>query len=101
MGGPAGERGSRLDGKGARLGALAVLAAAAAFLVWYERETLFPPEVVETVDPAEAAYRACRDGRFADIDGMRADGVIDENQEKLFKSRADAMCRAQNPPTGG
>ena len=90
---------SALDGLPARLVAAGLVLAAAGFLVWYERETLFPAAVVETEDPALAAYRACRDERYADINGMRADGVIDDAQEKLFKSRAEAMCRSTNPPT--
>lgn len=90
---------SALDRRPARLVAAGLVLAAAGFLVWYERETLFPATVEQVADPALAAYRACRDDRYADIDGMRADGVIDDAQEKLFKSRADAMCRDRNPPT--
>lgn len=94
--------GSPLDGRGARLVAFALFLAAAAFLVWYERDRLFPAEeIAESADPAEAAYLACRAARFDDIDGMRADGVITEEQEALFKSRADALCRSQHPPGGG
>jgi hypothetical protein len=92
---------SRLDGIGARLVAVGLFLAALGFLAWYERDRLFPEEIVETADPAEAAYRACVKGRFADIDGMRADEVITGAQEKLFKSRADAYCRAQHPPGSG
>lgn len=97
--GGAGRPRSALDGRAARLAAAGVVLAAAGFLVWYERETLFPGTVTVTEDPALAAYRACRDERFGDIDRMRADGMIEQAQEKLFKSRADAMCRATNPPT--
>jgi hypothetical protein len=92
---------SRLDGRGARLVALAIFLAAAGFLAWYERDRLFPPEVAESADPADAAYLACRAARFQDIDAMRADAVISAEQETLFKSRADALCRSQHPPGGG
>ncbi|MBP5856612.1 hypothetical protein KAJ83_06305 [Marivibrio halodurans] len=95
----AGRSRSALDGRPARLAAAGVVLAAAGFLVWYERETLFPAAATVSEDPALAAYRACRDERFGDIDQMRAEGMIEDAQEKLFKSRADAMCRATNPPT--
>lgn len=94
---------SRLDGRPARLIALLLFAAAIAFLVWYERERLFPQavEAADPTDPAEAAYLECRAARYADIDGMKADGVITQAQEELFRSRADALCRDRHPPAGG
>ncbi|MEQ8602450.1 MAG: hypothetical protein RIB45_03960 [Marivibrio sp.] len=95
-------RQSRLDGRPARLIALGLFCAAIAFLLWYERDRLFPqPADAEPTDPAEAAYLACREARFDDIDGMKADGVVTDAQVELFRSRADALCRDQHPPSGG
>jgi len=93
---------SRLDGRPARVIALALFCAAIAFLVWYERDRLFPRAAeAEPSDPAEAAYLACREDRFEDIAGMQADGVVTEAQVQLFRSRADALCRDQHPPSAG
>lgn len=46
--------------------------------------------VTDTADPAAP----CIERRFADIDGMVDDGVIEDKQAALFKERAEAMCRA-------
>ena len=36
----------------------------------------------------------CIEQRFAEIDGMIDDGVVNAEQAALFKQRAEAMCRA-------
>lgn len=95
------EPGSRLDGVGARLTAAGLCLAAAGFLVWYERDRLFPPDpAAAPANPAAAAYLECRAERYADIDGMKADGVITQAQETLFRQRADALCRSRHPVGG-
>ena len=44
----------------------------------------------DTADPAAP----CIERRFADIDGMVDDGVVEQEQAALFRERAEAMCRA-------
>lgn len=82
---------SALDRPAARLAALAVLLICVAGLVRVHWDDLFPPEIVAVEDPAAA----CIAERAAGIDRMLADGVIDQNKSALFKSRAEALCRAQ------
>lgn len=89
---------SRLDGRGARLAAAGLCIAAVAYLLWYDRERLFPDEEVSETSSENAAYLGCVGERYAGIDGMKADGVINERQEKLFRSRAEALCRDKFPP---
>ncbi len=43
----------------------------------------------------------CIEARFAEIDGMIGEGVIDEGQAALFRQRAEAMCRATEGDGGG
>lgn len=75
-----------------RLAAVMVMIACAAVLAWHHRADLMPAEAPPE-SPAEAAYRACLAERSAHIDGMIADGVVDEGQAATFKARADALCR--------
>ena len=42
----------------------------------------------------------CLAARAKDIDKMQADGVIDAAQATLFKSRAEALCQAQEGQGG-
>jgi hypothetical protein len=69
-----------------------VFLACLAGLAWLERERLFPPEgaLAAADDPAAACFA----GRVAEIDGMLAEGLIEAPQAELFKTRAEAMCRA-------
>jgi hypothetical protein len=92
---PAGPPGgqSLLDGPVARLGALCILLLVAGSLAWIHRERLFPPEVGMTAEQDPAMI--CLAQRAADIDRMEADGTISAEQAVLFKSRAEALCRAQ------
>ena len=73
--------------------AFGVVLLVVAALAWMHRDDLFPPEAAApAVDDPVAR---CLAERAADIDRMRADGVIDDSQATLFKSRAAALCQAQ------
>jgi len=80
-----------LDRPLARGLALLVLLACLAGLAWLERERWLPSERSAAADdPAALCFAA----RAAEIDGMLAEGVIQAAQAALFRSRAEAMCRA-------
>jgi hypothetical protein len=81
-----------LDRPAARVVALAVFAAMAALLAFIHRDDLAGAPG-EAPSPAAAAYRACLAERHAAIDGMVAEGVVDEARAALFKTRAAALCR--------
>jgi len=85
---------SHLDRPLARAAALGVVALVALFLGYFHREDLFPPEA-PALSAEDQAIAACLAQRGTDIDQMASDGVIDENQAKVFKTRAEALCRAQ------
>ena len=91
-------RSSTLDRPLARIGALGVFLCAAAALAFMHRDDLFPPEPAAIA--ADDPVALCLAARAADIDKMRADGVIDEAQATLFKSRAEALCQAQQGQGG-
>ena len=83
---------SALDRPWARLASLGLFLAAAALLAWLHRDDLVPPEpAVAADDPVQL----CLAGRLADIDQMRADGVIGADQAELFAQRAAAFCEDQ------
>ena len=67
---------------------------AAGLLLYIERDRFLAAEPPDT-DPALAALRACVGQETAPLDKMLADGLIDEDRAKLFRSRAEARCRAQ------
>lgn len=73
--------------------AIAVMIASVAVVAWHHRDDLMP-SAGPPPDPAKAAFLACMEKRGGDIDGMVADGLVGEDQAALFKSRAEAMCRA-------
>lgn len=52
------------------------------------------PALPATDNPALAA---CLERRIGDVDQMLADGLITEPQSISFKTRAEDLCRAQNP----
>ncbi len=94
-------RRSLLDRPVARLMALAVALAAAAGLLALHRDDLFPPE--QAAKPAaDDPFSRCLAQRSADIDRMRADGIIDDGQSVRFKANAEALCwdqtRGNAPP---
>lgn len=85
--------GSRLDRPLARLGALGVFLAVAALLGYIHRDDLFPPPA-SAADPNDPVA-LCLAERLPGIEGMLADGTINETQAEAFKSRAEALCQAQ------
>lgn len=92
-------RPSALDRPIARVVALVVFLAAAGALAWMHRDDLFPPEPAAVA--ADDPVALCLAARARDIDKMRTDGVIDDAQAKLFKSRAEALCQAQHGQGAG
>ena len=86
-------KGSTLDRPLARVAAVGVLLCVAAALAFMHRDDLFPPEPAAVA--ADDPVALCLAARAEDIERMRADGVIDEAQATLFKSRAEALCQAQ------
>ncbi|MGI9507898.1 MAG: hypothetical protein ACR2QJ_00945 [Geminicoccaceae bacterium] len=52
---------------------------------------------VASTDPAAP----CIEQRFAEIDGMIDEGMVDSGQAALFKQRALAMCRATTDNASG
>lgn len=90
---------SALDRPVARAVALGVVLCVAAALAYMHRDDLFPPPpaAVALDDPVAL----CLAARAKDIDQMRTDGVIDEAQASLFKSRAEALCQAQEGQGSG
>lgn len=82
-----------------RLIALAVFGACVGFLVYLHRDDLWPPPVEEA--SGNPAFEACKAQRFGEIENMRQQAVIDENQEQQFKARAEAFCWDQNKDAEG
>ena len=100
QGGNDGERrSSALDRPLARVAALGVFLCAMALLAFMHRDDLFPPEPSAAV-AADDPVAMCLAARAEDIDRMQAEGVIDEAQATLFKSRAEALCQAQQGQGG-
>ena len=95
-------RQSRLDGRGARIVALAIALAGMAFLGWMHRKDLFPPApgTAAANDPRQAAYQACYAPQAARIEQDAASGQITAEQATLFKTRAEALC-ADRAEKGG
>ena len=82
-----------LDRPLARLIALGVALLCIAVLAWLHRADLFPARFAPEV--ADDPFARCVAERAAEIDGMLAEGLIDRPRADLFKSRAEAMCRAE------
>jgi hypothetical protein len=85
-----------LDRPVARLVALGVALLCVAILAWLHRADLFPGRFAP--ETADDPFALCFAGRSAEIDGMLNEGLIDQSRADLFKTRAEAMCRAE---TGG
>ena len=79
-----------LDRPVARLIAALVFLGCVAALVYLERDRLW-----HTAAGADDPFVRCFAERVAQIDRMQADGMIEAAQAELFKSRAEAMCRAE------
>jgi hypothetical protein len=86
-------RAAFLDRPVARLVALAVLLACVAALAWLHRADLFPARFAQQA--ADDPFALCFAGRAAEIDRMVSEGLIDQARATLFKTRAEAMCRAE------
>jgi hypothetical protein len=92
----------RGDGWLGRAIALLIAAAAAGLLVWIHRHDLFPrPPAAETAAAEPDSYTSCTRARGADIDRMLAEKTIDEERAALFRSRMQAMCRAEAEKAAG
>jgi hypothetical protein len=84
-----------LDRPVARLLALGVALLCVAGLAWLHRTDLLPAAAAP--ETANDPFARCLAERSAQIDGMVAEGVVDTGQANQFKSRAEAMCRAEHP----
>ena len=76
----------------ARVLAAVVFLGCVAALVYIERERLWPAAADQSAADDPAAR--CLAERAAEIDRMVAEKLIEEAQAELFKTRAEAMCRA-------
>ncbi len=59
-----------------------------------------PAAVVSTSEPAKpanAALEACLKQRVGDVDRLKEEGILTEEKYAAFRSRAESLCRAQNP----
>ena len=88
---------SVLDRPAARIAAVAICAAALGALAYIHRDDLFPPDQAAAAD-ADEPFRKCMAERGGHIDKMQSEGTIRADQARLFRTRAEAMCRAT---TGG
>ena len=88
------DRRTLLDGRGARIVAIAIALAGLAFLGWLHRDDLIPPEPGSAAadDPRQAAFQACFAPQAARIDRDAAGGQISAEQATLFRNRAEALC---------
>jgi hypothetical protein len=84
-----------LDRPAARVLAAAVCLGCVAALAWIERERIWP-----TRNVGDDPFARCFAERAAQIDRMRTDGLIQEAQAELFRTRAEAMCRAETQREG-
>ena len=84
---------SALDRPWARLVALGIFFCAAAWLAWLHRDDILPPEPAAVA--ADDPVSLCLAERLPGIEQMVADGVIDGDQAKLFRERAEALCEHQ------
>ena len=76
------------------MAALGVAVLAALALGYIHRDDLFPTDAGSADTASADPVVLCLAERSADIDGMVADGTIDEARAALFKSRAEALCQS-------
>ena len=95
---PHGQPGSALDRPAARLVAFGIVALVIATLGYIHRDDVFPGEAATAAADDPAA--PCIAQRTADIEALRAEGTFSAEQASLFKTRAEALCRAQAGQTG-
>lgn len=87
-----------LDGPGARLGAVVVIAACAAALAYIHRADLFPRETAGGKAELNPAFVECRNERTAQVRRMLEEGTISRTQFESFSERAVGFCAARFPP---
>jgi hypothetical protein len=89
-----------LDRPSARVVAAVAFLGCVAALTWLERERFWPSAPGDA--GADDPFVRCFAERSAQIDRMQTDGMIEPAQAELFKTRAEAMCRAETagPGTG-
>jgi hypothetical protein len=85
---------SALDRPSARVAAGLIVLLVLAALAWMHREDLFPSQEAAPAAADDPAAR-CFAERGAEVDRMRDEGTINDQQAALFKSRAEAFCQAQ------
>lgn len=90
-----------IDSVGARLIAGIIVLGCAGLLLFLNWHVLYPPPA-EKVDDAKLnpEFVACRDSRLADVNKMKSDGVINDQQFAQFTERAVATCAGQFPSGG-
>ncbi len=81
----------------ARLVAVAVILCASAVIAYHHRDDLFPPEKAEEAG-LNPEFVKCRDERTAQVQKMKSDGLINDEQFSTFTERAVAFCTSQFPP---
>lgn len=62
-----------------------------------ESTPLIQPIGQERVSEDNPGLKACLEERVGHVNQMKKDGVISEQQFKLFANRAKQLCQAQNP----
>jgi hypothetical protein len=72
-----------------------VAGAALAALLYIHRGELFPQQRATEAEQQPDPFTACMAQRGGDIDRMLQEGTIQRPQADLFRSRAEAMCRAE------
>ena len=89
---------SFLDRPAARLLALLVIFLCGGLIALVHRDDLPSIGGLPSGDRVEAAdtdpAAPCINERFAEIEGMVEEGIVDDAKAALFKERAEAMCRA-------
>jgi hypothetical protein len=89
---PRAQRRPFLDRPVARVLAALVFVGCLAALLYLERGRLWP---AADRTAADDPFALCFAERASQIDRMQNEGVIEPAQAELFKSRAEAMCRAE------
>ena len=84
------------DSRAARVIALLLIVAGIAVIAWHHRDDILPPQ--EEAAAANPQLFACIGERTAQVDGMLADGVINDGQAADFRARAIQFCEQQFPP---
>lgn len=89
------EKGAFLDSRAARGVAFLCFLLCVAALVYLNRDALVSAPETAAVGDGDDPFARCVAESVRKIDKMRADGVIQAGQATLFRSRAEARCRAQ------